>query len=1264
MSKTLSYSKGLLLLLSLTVTFLATAQKSQQQIEDARQKILSDHKVQSVSISSERQTPSLIRFKENQGIYKGEVKASLENYLAVRPGFDQLVPVKEVKLSAGAEVIEFQQFFRNVKVEYAAFKAFIRNGKAELMNGSWYEIPSSFRIHPSLTKESALQKAKNRVGARKYATDDIQEKLSRTADPKAKEILQKELEDASPKGELVIVKNFNKNGVAELRLAYKFDIYAAEPISRSWLYIDAQDGSLLLSDPIIKHISDNPSPTSTSQVTSVQTRYAGTQSIFVKKVSGNDPNARTPLISSHPATEPSYTPGAPTWVLIDDTRGNGVETYDLNGVGGVPISLPVYGQGRSFTDMDNNWTAAEHKRSAGVGGAFEAENDDIAFDAHWGAAMVYDYWKLKQNRLSYDGKNAKLRSFVHYGIAYDNAFWNGSVMTYGDGSHVSPSPRGFKALTSLDVCAHEIGHGVCTFTSNLVYEKESGAMNEGFSDIWAACAEYYVVKNVDPTLATKYKVFSIGEQIARDYNRPLRRMDSPQAEGDPDTYGGNFWTDPNCPVAPTLPNDYCGVHTNSGVLNKWFYLLTVGSHAGSGPDASFAGQDDGINDLGNAYSVTGVGFDVSEKIAYMTETMLTSTATFAEAREISINIAIALSGNACSELVKSVTNAWYAVGVGAAFVEPCIIRYGFIQQPGQHVTEGKSAYGCDAEHAVSVPVLLPANSTASITVSGTAANEIDYSLSTLSLSNTTAEKRIDSVLVYIINDANVEGDEYLNLKIALTNATGLTVNTNYRIDIIEDDVPLILKNEAKVLLNETFTRADGFEDPQGWKEKLEVLEDPNGQATAKGKNQWGIFNNMLAVTGKEGVTGVQLPPATYNNISISSTIIGSTLIDARELSSLHLQFDYIVQGEIQVEHVDPTSDPSTWPVYDFMSIVYSLDGVNWTELPYYFASVQPTVLTSFSKALPATLHNKQFYLGFRWYNDPLVGGPVSVAIDNLKLTGRYRNIENDLNDHASENLGGKHDVYFFSEKVDDNNLNGDVISRVQNNSKKNYGCTNQFIEKAGNGVFNLFSSNNNVVKAADKVVRMNSSKAVNGSNTISLYFTEDQLVGLENATGRNRSEFSIYYVDAPAYSNANAQNTKKATTTYTALPGIGGYFTSTINNKLSGSYALGVNTTSLTTQSTENSIMTEDGNYWRFHGIYPNPGNGNAFLSIDAPESRRVQVEAINNNGQVVLSQQLMLKAGRTQIPLQLGKLSAGSYMIRLRNEEGKTLHGQTYIKN
>jgi hypothetical protein len=213
-------------------------------------------------------------------------------------------------------------------------------------------------------------------------------------------------------------------------------------------------------------------------------------------------------------------------------------------------------------------------------------------------------------------------------------------MTYGDGSGTY-----FDILTSLDVAAHEIGHAVCTYTANLAYQRESGAMNEGFSDIWGATVEYYAAPNKSTWL--------IGEDIERRSGHlALRSMSNPKSEGQPDTYGGTYWINPNCGT-PTQSNDYCGVHTNSGVLNHWFYILVQGKS--------------GTNDIGSSYNVTGIGMDKAANIAYRLESVyLSANSTFANARTYGIQAATDLYGANSTEVIAT-TNAFYAVGIGSAY---------------------------------------------------------------------------------------------------------------------------------------------------------------------------------------------------------------------------------------------------------------------------------------------------------------------------------------------------------------------------------------------------------------------------------------------------------------------------------------------------------------------------------------------------------------------------------------------------------------------
>ncbi len=164
-----------------------------------------------------------------------------------------------------------------------------------------------------------------------------------------------------------------------------------------------------------------------------------------------------------------------------------------------------------------------------------------------------------------------LKSYVHYSVNYFNAFWDGEKMTYGDGDASDNN----QPLTALDVCGHEITHGLTTFTANLNYKNESGALNEGFSDIFGTSIEFFARPGQGDWL------------IGGDFYI-IRDMSNPKAYSQPDTYKGKKWA---TGLLASLDNG--GVHTNSGVLNFWFYLLSEGKN--------------GTNDKKFVYSVSGIG---------------------------------------------------------------------------------------------------------------------------------------------------------------------------------------------------------------------------------------------------------------------------------------------------------------------------------------------------------------------------------------------------------------------------------------------------------------------------------------------------------------------------------------------------------------------------------------------------------------------------------------------------------------------------------
>lgn len=288
----------------------------------------------------------------------------------------------------------------------------------------------------------------------------------------------------------------------------------------------------------------------------------------------------------------------------------------------------------------NSWS-----NSGGTGTYEIGTSGDPSIDVHWGMEVVYDFYKSEFNRTSFDGNGGRIIQFVnppdlqqYKGKSPNNAYAMGSpynVMLYGlgDGQYMNP-------LVSIDVEGHEFTHLVIDNNGNggLKYESESGALNESFADIFGTCIEYY--SKVDPD-------WKIGEEIMVSAGN-LRSMSDPNSSGggpQPDTYKGTYWVN-----TENLDQDHGGVHTNSGVQNFWFYLLSEGGS--------------GTNDNGSSYSVSGIGIDKAKQIAYRNlVTYLTSTASYDDAYYGSIQAAEDLYGNSSNEY-KAVRDAWYAVGIG------------------------------------------------------------------------------------------------------------------------------------------------------------------------------------------------------------------------------------------------------------------------------------------------------------------------------------------------------------------------------------------------------------------------------------------------------------------------------------------------------------------------------------------------------------------------------------------------------------------------
>ncbi len=381
--------------------------------------------------------------------------------------------------------------------------------------------------------------------------------------------------------------------------------------SRARLVVDAAGATPRLAwDVLVSGTRSDQTPSRLHVVVDAATGAVARSYDEVETGTGNS------IYSGQVSISTSYNSSTGRYEMKDPTRGNN-NTTDLN--------QATSGTGTLFTDADDVWGngAQSDRASAGV-------------DAHYGAQKTFDYYKNVLGRNGIFNNGTGVRSRVHYGNSYANAFWDGTQMTYGDGSGNA------KPLVELDIAGHEMTHGVTENTANLSYSGESGGLNEATSDIFGTSVEFYAANSAD------VGDYLIGEKVNINGNgTPLRYMDKPSRDG----------ASKDCWYAGIGTLD---VHYSSGPGNHVFYLLAEGSGAKTINGVSYNSP------TCNGATVTGIGRDAAAKIWYRALSVyMTSSTNYAGARQAAVNAAKDLYGGSSTQCV-GVEQAFSAISVTGA----------------------------------------------------------------------------------------------------------------------------------------------------------------------------------------------------------------------------------------------------------------------------------------------------------------------------------------------------------------------------------------------------------------------------------------------------------------------------------------------------------------------------------------------------------------------------------------------------------------------
>ena len=513
--------------------------------------------------------------------------------------------IKSEADTKGVDHQRFQVYYDNIVVEGMEYSLHSRDNKVQWARG---RIVSEIEINIKevLSEQEALQAALKELGieAQRY-------------------------EKEKPQNQLVIAQaSFNDYSLDNYKLTYKFLLTSTKPFDIFHAYVDAKTGRVLRKITTIQncfapHALD-PSPLLTSEIHSNDCKDAHAHTLVASTFIPN--KARYLQGQANRTFETEFVPNSTNQQLAwrNFTAGRfdlQVKEYINNNF--ILNSNTPAQQDQIFDNMplvinpNTTWQA----------------NHQEATTTHWAMEQTQNYFQgiHQRNGPANNGRIGRVITNVPFD-AFGNIFIGPARFTqYGNvpgWEMIMVQSFAGQSWSALDIIAHEYAHGFTQYTNNLVYAGESGALNEGISDIIGYCVERRTFPN-DWNWA-------LGEDAN---GTSFRDMQDPLSRQQPDTYQGTNWQN-----TADLNNDNGGVHTNSGVLNHFFYLLVAGGTK-------------------NGFTVDGIGFEKAEAIVYDAfANRIQSQDDYADARLATLASAQSMYGNCTSEHFQ-VGMAWAAVGV-------------------------------------------------------------------------------------------------------------------------------------------------------------------------------------------------------------------------------------------------------------------------------------------------------------------------------------------------------------------------------------------------------------------------------------------------------------------------------------------------------------------------------------------------------------------------------------------------------------------------